>query len=78
MLNRSDNIHQFLEAESRQPPEARRFIGELSGRQFRFLPYFPEAVSGRRFHGADASQFHPRGIRYSFEQMQAKLLYRVL
>jgi hypothetical protein len=67
-----------LQAEARQPPEARRLISEFSGRQIRFLPYFPKAVSGRRVHGADASQFHPRGIRYSFEQMQAKLLYRVL
>src|SRR5882724_4716973 len=78
MLNRSDNIHQFLKAEARQPPEARRLISKFSGRQIRFLPYFSEPVSGCRFAGIDTPQFRPRGVRNPLEQMQAKLLYRAL
>jgi hypothetical protein len=77
MLNRTLNIRQLLQTRARQLPEARYLIREYSGRQVRFFPQLPKPVPRRRFHGADAPQFYPRGVRYSFEQMQAKLIDRV-
>src|SRR3954447_27048627 len=77
MLNRTLNIRQLLQTRARQLPEARYLICEYSGRQVRFFPKLPKPVSRRRFHGADVLQFYPRVVRYSFEQMQAKLIDRV-
>jgi hypothetical protein len=78
LLNRTGDTQQFLQAEPRQPPEARHLVGELSIRQIRFFPQLPKSVSSGRFDGIDASQFCPRGVRYPFEQMHTKLLYRTL
>jgi hypothetical protein len=77
MLNRTLNIRQLLQPRARQLPEARYLIREYSGGQVRFLPQLPKPVPRRNFHGADAPQFYPRGVRYPLEQMQAKLLDRV-
>jgi hypothetical protein len=71
-------LKQFLQVEPRQPPEARHLVGKLSTRQIRFFPQFSKSVSSDRFGGIDALQFCPCGVRYPFEQMQTKLLYRTL
>jgi hypothetical protein len=67
LLNRTGDIKQFLQAEPRQPPEARHLVGEFSIRQIRFFAQFSKSVSSGRFDRIDALQFRPCGIGYPFE-----------